>query len=215
MTWRQYFLPEGPTEPGGGSAIPERLEMKPDNSSDTGGVYIDEADVEYVYDLEPSRYPYKIQLDQDLPKRMIQQLRHIIDDKPISPELRGYWDNRSRSMAHSPVKSKSDTHILLIEFWYRVIPFFDHIRPEGRCQLVMGTLSRDKRVRTDVCIKIGSRNAILADAVDPALAAVYAADLVSLASGDRPSPFEKELPQVLPAHEGIISKVTSIFLSSC
>jgi hypothetical protein len=64
--------------------------MNPNNLSDTGKVYIDEADKEYVYDLKSSRYPFKVQLDQDLLKRMIQQLHYILVDKLIGPELRGY-----------------------------------------------------------------------------------------------------------------------------
>jgi hypothetical protein len=211
MTLREFLLPGDAAEPGGRSAILKRFEVRPRKSANSNGTYADEADNEYVYDLEPSRYPVKIQLEEDLPKRMTEQLKQIIDEKLVSPKMQEDWD-LWKSVFNKPIGSRSDTTLLLPKLWDLVIGFFNHIRPNDECQSESRALTRDQRVMTDLCITMDSKTVILVDAINPMLSGDYAIGLVGLASGKRPSGFEGELPEVLYAHEGILAKVTPIFL---
>ncbi|CAG8554805.1 2813_t:CDS:2, partial [Acaulospora colombiana] len=200
--------------PGTKSAIPSKFEMKPDNLPSSNGVYIDEADNEIVFDLEPSRYPFKIQLEEQLPKRMIEQFRHIISDKPINPEFQKYWDKRHR-LVFPPIRSSSDTHLLLLDFWTLATRYLKYIQPKHEYQPGINILTQDRRVLTDVYVRMGSKIVIVADAIDPALDDIYAADLVSLAAGKQSSSFEGDIPEVIHGHEAILSKLCYAIMDEC
>ncbi|PVF99815.1 hypothetical protein CPB86DRAFT_261685 [Serendipita vermifera] len=213
VTEKEYFLPDNKIVPATKSAIPQRFEMKPENSSVTNDVYIDRADDELVFDLEPSRYPLKVQLDKELPNRMIEQLRRILGDKPIDPEFYKYWQKR-HILVSPPVRSKSDTTLLLFDFWTLATRYIDHIRPNNEYRLELHSLTRDRRALTDVCIKLGSKTVIVADAIDPALDETYAAGLVNLASGKQPPSFEGDTPKIIHGHEGVLAKVNPFVILS-
>jgi hypothetical protein len=212
MTLREFLLPGGAAELGGRSAILQRFEVRPRKPAHSNRIYADEADNEYVYDLEPSRYPVKIQLEEDLPKRMTEQLKQIIDEKLVSPKMQEDWD-LWKSVFNKPIGSRSDTTLLLPKLWDLVISFLNHIRPNNECQSESRALTRDQRVMTDLCITMDSKTVILVDAINPVLAEAYALGLVNLASENSSLNSEGQLPEVLHAHEGIVAKVTSVLLS--
>jgi hypothetical protein len=211
MSAKDFFLPQGPTAPGGKSAIPKRLKFKLGKSSNIDEAQ--EAAKHHVFDLEASRYTCKIQLEEDLPKRMIEQLRHIIGDEPVNPRVRRSWDFVAEDIAYSPVRSETNIYMILLSFWDVIVEHFRHLYPADECDFISSKSTRDQRVCIDVRIKMGSKTAVLAQTLDPALADGYTADLVDLASGKRPSSFEGDLPEIFYAHEGVLARVTLISFS--
>ncbi|PVF98078.1 hypothetical protein CPB86DRAFT_393085 [Serendipita vermifera] len=209
-----FFVPE--RNPGGLSlAAPKAFKVVKrdsfDNEKQTEFMYEEE-----VYHLEPLRYPFKIQLMEDLPKRMLEQLRGSIVGKSVDALLYHSWESWKEATSMETLQSKRSAARVANATFKFLVHAFRMIHPDEYCLNDLDACSKDERVATDIHIKVAlpgvphtfRKMIILGEALDPATADIHIADLVKLASGELRSNFEGELPDKLVGHEAILSKLS-------
>jgi hypothetical protein len=210
-TLESFFLPSKGKSRGTRWAIPSQIETE-------RSVYIQYTDHVYeeeVYDLEPLRYPFKVQLMEDLPKRMVEQLRKSIAGKYVGRDLYGAWSYWQDFNKMDLSESKRAVSYVAWDTWNFLSIAFKMIHPNDRLKIRTSAYSRDERVDCDICLKFLSSDetAVLGEALDASSAETYISDLVKLASGELPSNFEGELPDKFVGHEAILAKVCHLLLS--
>jgi hypothetical protein len=203
-----FFFPWKGNPRGSHPAIPNRFEI-PGGDPANASQDIDYVYEEEVYDLEPLRYPFKIQLMEDLPKRMIEQLGKHIANKYISiPELYGTWEVWKKDALREISRSKLPTSTIANDTWIFLSSPFEVIHPNDECIPDRAAGSRDERVAPGIHLKLRSsgERIVLGEGLYPRTAEIYIRDLVKLASGELPSSFEGELPNKFVGHEALIAK---------
>ncbi|CAG8717117.1 14286_t:CDS:2, partial [Acaulospora colombiana] len=164
---------------------------------------------EEVYHLEPLRYPFRVWLVEDLPKRMIGQLEPYLLGKYTNRKLLEGWETWKKDTGDI-LKSKRCTAGVVRATWRFLEPGFKLIHPKEDLIVEHYPRSQDERVICDLQLKLQSsgQNAILVEAVDPVAIENYAYNLVQLAAGESSSSFEGELPETFVGHEAILSKLS-------
>ncbi|PVF97125.1 hypothetical protein CPB86DRAFT_466516 [Serendipita vermifera] len=211
--YKDLFLPEHPVQAGGKWAIPKRFDIKLQESSDTDED-LDRIDKEFVYDLEPTRYPFKIQLDEDLPNRMLEELRPMLGERPISPEIQDTWAN-FQAFIQDSITSREDAATTLYTFWIVTMAYFRPLDTENRMKSSFCPSTKDRRGGVDTHISMGSETVIVASALEPNPSNKYAERLVDMASSPEPSIFEGDLPEVLLGHEAALAKLSYTIMDGC
>ncbi|PVF98077.1 hypothetical protein CPB86DRAFT_393064 [Serendipita vermifera] len=202
-----FFVPEG--IPGGWLlAVPNRFKTIRQDSSNNSRLS-DHIYEEEVYDLESLRYPVKIRLMEDLPERMIEQLRKSIAGKVINSPLYISWKLWKIDTGVETLRSKYSAARIVNATWRFLLPAFEMIHPNDYFVSDPDASSKDKRVSADIHIRLCSSDeiVILGEGLDPITAETYISDLVKLASGEIRSNFEGELPDKFVGHEAILAKV--------
>jgi hypothetical protein len=209
MPMESFFLPEKGTPRGSYWAAPNRFEVERDVRP------VDPGYEEEVYDLETLRYPFKIQLMEDLPKRMIQQFRKSIAGKYTGSRLHNAWKIWQRYTRMEVFQSRSATASVVMDTWRFLETAFEVIHPNDRFIHNSYVYSVDERVKSNIHLKLLSsgERIVLGEALDARVAENYIVDLVKLASGELPSSFEGELPDKFVGHEAILAKVRHVCMS--
>jgi hypothetical protein len=209
MSMESFFLPSKETLRGGYRAIPNQFKIQREGCPDTFLQNIDYKYEEEVYDLEPLRYPFKIQLMEELPKRMIEHFRKAIAGKRCSSHLHAILKGWKLLTSTQVFDSRRATARVARHTWLFLLTAFEIIHPNDCCTTSSGGYSTDERVYSNIHIKLpsSSETAILGEALDARNAETYISDLVKLASGELPSSFEGELPDKFVGHEAILAKV--------
>ncbi|CAG8532422.1 4215_t:CDS:2, partial [Acaulospora colombiana] len=205
---REYFVPKWWIWSRANSAIPERF---PINKSPSTNITATEEEV--VYDLEPMRYPFKVQLIDDLPLRMIAQLEKILGEELVTPHVRHFlvmW----KLMTLEEIDGKGDLIIRTTTLWYFVTEAFRIIHPDAHIQIETYGRSKDHRTIMDIRINLNSQPIILTAIMEPSAADVCASNLVELASGNSTSVFEGDLPEKFVGHEAILAKLSYQFMDN-
>jgi hypothetical protein len=203
-----FFLPEKET-PRGYSAIPEKFEIRREDFPETLLEHSNYAYEEEVYHLEPLRYPFKIQLMEDLPKRMIKQLKRSIRGKYASSQLYEALDLWKTFTSIEVFQARRATASVARDTWLFLMHAFKIIHPNDHFIAKSSAYSTDKRVMVNINLKLQScsQTVVLGEALDARNAETYISDLVKLASGELPSSFEGEPPEKFVGHEAILTRV--------
>jgi hypothetical protein len=198
---QEFFLPGGSVKLGGKSVI-----LKPPESF---VAYKEEFEEEVVYELELGRYLFNVQLVEDLPERMIAQLRDIIGNNPINRNFQGAWRLYQYSNLDE-IASMLDNQLRANFLWRMVLEAFHIIRPNDSYRNDRVALSKDRRVVIHNRIQSGPETKILTEVMGPYVADAYICKLIEMASEDRDSDFEEKFPEKLVGPEAILARVIPI-----
>jgi hypothetical protein len=214
MSMESFFLPWKGNPRGSYWAVPNRFEL-PNEDPPSFQQNLHPPYDEEVYDLEPLRYPFKIRLMEDLPKRMIEQLRTIIAGKCIDPDLYYRWKLWQEDARREVSWSKLPTSTIANDTWFFLSPAFTAIHPNDSCFPDWDAGSRDERVTSDICLRLRSsgEKVVLGEGLYPRTAETHISNLVKLASGELPSSFEGGLPNKFVEHEAILARVWHLHIN--